>query len=78
MGEARSLDRSQMIVRIGISLGQGALLWWLYDRVDHDLWPKDQMGWLVALVAAAVLVPGAHYLIADLPQPRRKAADLLG
>jgi len=78
MGEARSLDRSQMMVRIGISLGQGALLWWLYDRVDHDLWPKDQMGWLVALVAAAVLVPGAHYLIADLPQPRRQLQVLAG
>jgi hypothetical protein len=78
MGEARSLDRSQMMVRIGISLGQGALLWWLYDRVEHDLWPKDQMGWLVALVAAAVLVPGAHYLIADLPQPRRQLQVLAG
>lgn len=78
MGEARSLDRSQMMVRIGISLGQGALLWWLYDRVDQDLLPKDQMGWLVALVAAAVLVPGAHYLIADLPQPRRQLQVLAG
>jgi uncharacterized protein DUF4153 len=78
MGEARSLDRSQMMVRVGISLAQGALLWWLYDRVDHDLWPKDQMGLLVALVAAAVLVPGAHYLIADLPQPRRQLRLLAG
>jgi len=78
MGDTRSLDRSQMMVRVGFSLAQGALLWWLYDRVDHDLWPKDQMGLLVALIAAAVLVPGAHYLIADLPQPRRQLQLLAG
>ena len=78
MSEIRSLDRSQMMVRIGIALAQGALLWWLYDRVDHDLWPKDRMGLLVALVAAAVLVPGAHYLIADLPQPRLQLQVLAG
>ena len=34
MGEARSLDRSQMMVRIGISLGQGALLTALPDRLS--------------------------------------------
>jgi len=78
MGETRSLDRSRMIVRIGIALVQGALLWWLYDRVDRHLWPEDRYGWLVALAAAAVLVPGAHYLIADLPRPRLQLGVLAG
>jgi uncharacterized protein DUF4153 len=78
MGEVRTLDRSQMAARVGIALAQGALLWWLYDRVDHDLWPRDRMGLLVALVAAAVLVPGAHYLIVDLPRPRLQLQVLAG
>src|SRR5262245_64647072 len=78
MGESRSLDRSQRVARIGIALAQGALLWWIYDRVQHDLWPEAQWGWLGALVATAILVPGAHYLIADLPRPRLQSQVLAG
>jgi hypothetical protein len=78
MGETRSLDRSRLVSRIVIALLQGALLWWIYDRVERDLWPDDQRGWLGALVATAILVPGAHYLLADLPRPQWQLRVLAG
>src|SRR5262245_55678868 len=78
MGETRSLDRLQWMLRIAIALVQGALLWWIYDRVERDLWPEDQRGWLGALVATAILVPGAHYLLADLPRPQMQLRVLAG
>jgi hypothetical protein len=61
-----------MIVRVGIALAQGALLWWLFDAAESGTWPAEQRGWLVALIAAGVLVPLAHYVLADLVPPARQ------
>lgn len=55
-----------MPVRILIALAQGILLWWLFDVAQNELWPPQQRGWLVALISACVLVPLAHYVLADL------------
>lgn len=72
MTETQTVSRTQMAGRVAIALVQGALLWWLYDAFEHGYWPTDQRGWLMGLVAVAVLVPAAHYLIADLADPRRQ------
>ena len=56
---------------------QGLLLWWLYDVAANDRWPEDQRGWLAGLIAVAVLVPGIHYLLADLANAARQRLVLL-
>jgi hypothetical protein len=72
MGEATTMAPRRMLVRIGIALAQGLLLWWLHDLAINDLWPVDRRGWLVGLIAATVLVPPAHYLITDLAPAARQ------
>lgn len=67
-----------MIVRVGVALAQGILLWWLFDAVENGLWTADRRGWLVALIAAGVLVPLAHYVLADLVPPARQWPVLAG
>lgn len=72
MDERGMLHVRPVLVRIAAAFAQGVLLWWLYDSVEKGLWPPDRRGWLVALVAAVVLVPIVHYLIADLARLRRQ------
>lgn len=66
MGEPPTVGLRPWLVRIGIAGVQGVLLWWLYDAAVNDLWPEARRGWLAGWVTAAVLVPGVHYLLADL------------
>lgn len=77
MSEARTLDPGRWAARIGIALLQGLLLWWLYDVAANDRWPEDQRGWLAGLITVAVLVPGIHYLSADLANAARQRLVLL-
>jgi hypothetical protein len=37
LGETATADLRRWIVRIGIALVQGVLLWWLYDTASNDL-----------------------------------------
>jgi hypothetical protein len=72
MSEADIRTPNRFLWRAGIALLQGALLWWLYRAVEQERWPATDHGWLFGLIAATVLVPVAHYLIADLTtDPRR-------
>jgi hypothetical protein len=61
----------RMWTRIAIALVQGGLLWWLYRSIEAESWPGTDPGWLIGLIAPAVLVPFAHYLIEDLARDRR-------
>lgn len=63
------MDR--LLWRVAISLLQGLLLWWLYHSVETDSWPATDRGWLIGLIAPAVLVPAAHFLIVDVGDRRR-------
>jgi hypothetical protein len=76
MNEAGKIAVQPMVRRVGIAIAQGVALWWLYDAVENGLWPPDQRGWLVGLIAALVLVPMAHYLVADLAPASRQAPVL--
>ncbi len=77
MSEARTMDPRHWVVRIGIALVQGLLLWWLYDAAANDRWPEDRHGWLAGLITVAVIVPGIHYLLADLASAARQRLVLL-
>lgn len=72
MDEGGRLRVRPVLVRIAVAFSQGAVLWWLYDSVEKGLWPADRRGWLVALVAAVVLVPIVHFLVSDLARLRRQ------
>jgi Domain of unknown function (DUF4153) len=71
-------QRRELVVRIAIALAQGALLWCLYESIERELWPADRLGLLAGLVTAAVLVPLAQYLIADLASAARQLRVLAG
>ncbi len=77
MSEVRTMDPRRWAARIGIALVQGLLLWWLYDVAANDRWPEDQRGWLAGLITVAVIVPGVHYLLADLATAARQRLVLL-
>lgn len=72
MDERGVLHVRPVLVRIAVAFLQGVLLWGLYDSFEKGLWPADRRGGFVALVAAVVLVPIAHYLVADLARLRRQ------
>lgn len=61
----------RMWTRIAIALVQGGLLWWLYRSIEAESWPGTDPGWLIGLIAPAVVVPLAHYLVEDLARDRR-------
>ena len=69
-GDIRTPDR--FLWRAGIALLQGGVLWWLYRAIEQKFWPATDPGWLVGLIAPAILVPIAHYLVADLTTDRRR------
>jgi hypothetical protein len=77
MGEGTPLYRRLIVVRIGIALAQGVLLWVLYEAAVHELWPQSRRGLLLGLVCIAVVVPLAHYLLADLATRARQLAVLV-
>ncbi len=68
--DARAVNR--LLKRMGVALLQGGMLWWLYRSTELELWPYPSRGWLVGLIAATILVPIAHYLMADLSADRRR------
>ena len=78
MSDAGVLDARSILQRIAVSLTQGALLWWLYDAVESGLWTEQHRGWLVGLIAVAVLVPMAHYLFEGLAPASRQGPFLAG
>jgi hypothetical protein len=58
--------------------GDGPFEWsdpWLY--VTMAIWPIFLLGWLIALILAAVaLWVGYYYFFEDLPKKRRRKADV--
>jgi hypothetical protein len=70
--DAAGFSASPFAGRAAIALAQGGLLWFLYDAAAHDRWPEGQRGWLVGLIAVAVLVPLAQYVLAGLAPVARQ------
>ena len=68
--QIRPLDRFPW--RVPVALLQGAILWWLYRSIELGVWPATDRGWLIGLIAAAILVPIAHYLTSDITGDRRR------
>lgn len=72
MGESEVRTANRFLWRAGIALLQGGVLWWLYRAIEQKSWPASDPGWLVGLIAPAILAPLAHYLVADLTTDRRR------
>jgi hypothetical protein len=68
--QIRPLDRFPW--RVAVALLQGAILWWLYRSIGLNVWPATDRGWLIGLIAAAILVPIAHYLTSDIAADWRR------
>ncbi|MEX1993849.1 MAG: DUF4153 domain-containing protein [Steroidobacteraceae bacterium] len=72
MNEPENRSPGRFMGRASIALLQGGLLWWLYRAVEQETWPATDRGWLIGLIAATILVPIAHYLMADVAIDRRR------
>ena len=72
MIDSETTVRESFRWRALIAFAQGALLWWLYRSIELKNWPATDHGWLIGLIAAAILVPVAHFLIVDITNDRRR------
>ncbi len=72
MNDSNVQTAGRLLGRIAMAFVQGGVLWWLYRSIEQKTWLSTEHGLLYGLIAAAILLPVAHYLVTDLTTDRRR------